>query len=294
MEKCTVLSISNQQRIGFMNEKTNRKKRIIIIVLGVLVIALAAAGVIVYSFFAPKDVDGSWEMIVNPETSKATVDEADSKDKVYYSFGKTDDYGGKYKTYYQGGVEDGSYKLSEKDGKKYINLGTEDLEYSITGSKLFGGAKLTITYPETTDGQSGTTTPAQDYVFVQAKAPDYENDAYSTFNTDKELLAQWSGERKLTYYTTEIPYTESVRFNENGVMTIHYKSNELLLDRSIYYAYTAQDGELKFSLVTDKENQYTVKYTIDKDGNLQFTEDKTNGSIFAGEFFSNIKYVKAE
>lgn len=276
-----------------MKENTNRKK-IVIIVTGVLVIALAAAGVIVYSFFAPKTVDGCWEMIVNPEKSKATADEVEAKDKVYYSFDKTDDYGGKYKTYYQGGVEEGSYKLSEKDDKKYINLGTEDLEYNITGSKLFGGAKLTITYPETTDKQSGTTTTAQDYVFVQAKAPDYENESYSTFNTDKELLAQWAGSRKLTYLTTEIPYSESVKFNDNGVMTIHYKSDELLLDRYMYYAYTAQDGELKFSPVTEKDDQYSVKYKIDKEGNLLFTEDKTDGSIFADAFFSDVTYVKAE
>lgn len=277
-----------------MKEKTTSNKKIPIISISVAAVALAFAGIALYSFFAPGTIDGGWEMIVNPEISKATADEVEAKDKVYYSFDKTDDYGGKYKTYYQGGVEEGSYKLSEKDNKKYINLGTEDLEYSITGSKLFGRAKLTITYPETTDEQSGTTTTAQDYVFVQAKAPDYENESYSTFNTDKELLAQWAGSRKLTYLTTEIPYSESIKFDDKGIMTIHYKSDELLLDRYMYYAYTAQDGELKFSPVTEKDNQYSVKYKIDKEGNLLFTEDKTDGSIFADEFFSDATYVKAD
>lgn len=231
-------------------------------------------------------------MVVNPEITKATPDEVENSEKVFYTFSKPGEYGdGVYKTYFDGGIEEGEYKLSEKDSKKLINLGTEDLEYKIIGSKLFGNAKLTITYPEHTDDQTGQKSPAQDYVFAQAKAPEYEKESYNSFETDEALVAEWiSNERTLSYYVNELSYTETVKFYDNGIMTIHYESADLALDRYMYYAYTVKDGELTFSLVTDKETQYTVSYGFDKNGNLKFTEDNTSSSIFADAFFSDVTY----
>ena len=269
-----------------------KNKRLIIILTTAVV--LVAIGLIAFVLLAPKSIEGDWELTVNPETAKATPDEAEKSDRsrVFYTFSKAGEYGdGTYKTYYDGGVEEGTYKLSEKDGKKLINLGTEDMEYTITGSKVFGSAKLTIVFPEQTDEQTGQTTEAQDYVFSQAKAPKYENESYDSFETNKALTAEWvTNERTLTYYVYTLSYTETVSFHDNGVMTIRYESSDLMLDRTMYYAYTAKGGELTFSLVTDKETQYTVSYTINSDGNLVFTKDDTTDSIFSDAFFGDVTY----
>ena len=270
------------------------KKRIIIC--AVIIAVLTALGAAAFVFLAPNLLEGDWELVVNPEVAKATIDEAESEQKVYYSFGKPGEYGdGKYKTFYDGGVEEGDYKLSEKDGKKTINMGTGELAYTIEGSKLFGGATLTIIYPETTDGQTGQTTEAQDYIFKTAKAPDYEKECYASFETDKALTGKWTTkERTLSYFTSDLSYTETVAFKDNGIMTIHYESKELALDRVMYYAYTAKDGGLIFSPVTDKETTYTVAYEPGREGELRFTDDRTTASIFADAFFSDVTYQRAE
>ena len=277
-----------------MKEKFIHKQRLIISV--VVAVVLIAAGVVVYSFLAPKSLVGDWELVVNPEITKSTPDEAENSDRAYYTFGESDKNGnGVYKTYYDGGVEEGKYKISEKDGKKLINLGTEELEYRISGSGLFGGVSLTIIYPEYTDEQTGEKSPAQEYVFARAKAPEYENESYDTFETDKALVAEWvTNERFVSYGDYKLSYTETVRLNENGVMTIHYESVDLALDRYMYYAYTAENGSLTFSLVTDKETKYTVLYSFDENGNLSFTEEDAPTSIFADAVFSDVTYYPSD
>ncbi len=279
-----------------MKENQNHKKGVIIAV--IVLIVLIAAGAIAYAFLAPKTVEGGWELIVNPETSQATPDETEksSREKVFYIFSKPGEYGdGTFKTCYDGGVEEGEYKLSEKAGVRYINLGTEELVYTITGSKLFGSAKLTITFPEQTDQETGQTTPAQDYVFAQAKAPDYEKEAYSSFETDEAFIGEWiANTRSVPYYTYEIPYTQTVKIQKDGIMTIRYESSDLMLDRTMYFAYTAKNDALTFSLVTDKETQYTVSYTFDNAGNLTFTQDDTKDSIFSDAFFGDATYYTPE
>ena len=272
----------------------SNKKRIIIC--AAVIAILIAAGAAAFLFLAPNSVEGDWELVVNPEIAKATLDEAQSTQKVYYSFRKPGEYGdGKYKTIYDSGIEEGNYKLSEKDGQKLIDMGTGELVYTISGSKLLGGATLTITYPETTDQQTGQKTPAQDYVFKTAKAPEYEKESYEAFETDKKLKCEWvTDERTLSYSATELSYTETVKFNDSGIMTIRYKSAELALDRVMYYAYTVKDGKLTFSSVTDKDTKNTVFYGFDKNGNLKFTGDKTSSSIFADAIFSDVTYKKSE
>lgn len=229
-------------------------------------------------------LSGGWEMIVNPEISES--DRTDTSQKVYYTFSEPGQYGdGEYQTIFDGGIEKGAYKLSEKDGKRFVNMGTVDLECKIEG------AELTLIYPESIDEQTGETIPAADYIFTRATAPEYETDSYDTFETDEKLIASWTTEeRTLSYFADELHYTETVTFLESGVMVIHYLSEDLALDRSMYYSYTAADGSLIFSLVTDKETQYQAQYTFDADGNLQFTDDKTAFSIFADAFFSDVTY----
>ncbi|MBR3988278.1 MAG: hypothetical protein IKK10_03140 [Clostridia bacterium] len=262
----------------------------------IIAIAVIVVSVLLVLIFAPKSIDGDWELVVNPEISQATDDEIEDSQRVYYTFTKPGDFGdGKYKTYYNGGVEEGEYKLSEKDGKALINLGTEDLEYKITGLKFLGNTKLIITYPEYTNEQTGQKIPAEDYVFAQAKAPKYEKESYDSFDTDNKLMGKWkSNDRTLEYYMYELSYTQTVEFINGGIMVIHYESTDLALDRYMYYAYTAKDNELTFSLVTDKETKYTVSYDFDEKGNLKFINDTTAGSIFADAFFGDFTFYSPE
>ncbi len=279
--------------VEHVNKKKRKKKRIVISVVTVFVVLLLC---VILSFIFPKSIKGEWELVVNPEITQATPDEVNDSDRVYYSFSKPNKYGeGSYTTYYDGGVEEGTYKLSEQDGKSLINLGTQDLEFKITGSKILRIAKLTITFPETTDEMTGESHPSEDYIFVLANAPNYEKESYDSFDKDNALIGEWAtNERTLSYYMYELSYTQTVEFFDNGIMTIHYESADLALDRYMYYAYSASDGELKFSPVTDKETEFSVSYEFDENGNLVFVEDNTNGSIFADEFFSTVTYYTPE
>lgn len=277
-----------------MKEKQTRKKRIIILI--IIAAVIVAAGAAAFFLLTPATIEGDWELVVNPETAAATPDEAGSAGKVYYTFGKPGDYGdGVYKTFFDSGVEEGKYKLSEQDGKKMIYLGTQNLEYEISGSRWFGSAKMTIIYPAQTNEQTGQTTEAQKYEFAQAKAPDYDRESYAGYDTDQKLIGEWATrERTLAYYIDELSYTETVKFNDSGVMTIHYESADLALDRYMYYAYTAKDGKLTFSPVTDKDAENTVTYGFDKNGNLLFKDDKTASSIFSDAVFADVTYYPSD
>ncbi len=271
------------------------KKGLIVIVasLFMLIIGLVIGG----SFIIPKDVSGAWELVVNPEAVEATVDEILEEDKAYYVFDKPDRYGrGEYRTCYQGGVEHYKYELMEEDSVKKINLGTEDMVYRITGSKLLKSAKLTVIFPEYTDESTGVSYEAQEYVFEQAKNPQYEKQSYKDYETDSKIMGEkyTSNERTLAYYYYYFPYVETIEFTDEGVMVIHYESAQLGLDRYMYYSYTAKDSELTFSLVTDKETKYTVSYEFDGNGNLRFINDTTENSIFADAFFGNFTFYTSE
>lgn len=280
---------STKQRI-IMKELLNKKGKLILIAGIATVLIVGAIAVCLVIMNSKRTIGGDWEMIVNPEISDTAPDEGDSSRKVYYTFSEPGKYGdGEYKTFFDSGIEAGEYKLSEKDGKSYINMGTVDLEYKIEG------AELTITYPESYNEQTGEKLSAEDYVFIRAKAPEYEKEAYNSFETDNALIAQWiTEERTLSYYASELSYTETVEFLGNGVMVIRYYSEELLLDRYMYYAYTAENGTLIFSPVTDKETKYEVSYTFDKDGDLRFENDETSSSIFSDAFFSDVTFYRKE
>lgn len=281
-----------------VTENTGKSKkksalRLIIIIAAVLV--LAAAAVVGGSFLVPKSVEGAWELTVNPEVLASTADEAEEADKVYYVFEKPDKYGkGNWKTCYASGVEHYKYELSEEGSVEKINLGSVDLEYSITGSKLLGNAKITLIYPEYTDESTGVKYEAEEYVLEQAKDPDYEHSSYNDFKVDEKLLGEWANnERTLSYYYYSLTYTETVSIEDNGVMTIRYESSDLGLDRYMYYAYTADGSKLTFSPVTDKDTRYTIAYEFDDD-NLEFLDDNTSASIFADAFFGGFTFYRPE
>ena len=268
----------------------SKKLLIILIVLGVILIVAGAVGA---SYLLPKGITGTWELVINPEVAVSTADEIPEADKAYYVFDKPDRYGrGEYHTCYQGGVEYYNYELMEENKVKKINLGSEDMEYRVTGSKLLGDAKLTIIFPEYTDETTGVSYEAQEYVFEYAKNPDYVNQSYKDYVIDNGIVGEkyTSNERSLTYYYYNIPYTQTLEFTKSGVMIIHYESADLGLDRYMYYAYTAKDSELTFSLVTDKDTKYTVAYEVDESGNLKFSNDITSSSIFADAFFGDFVF----
>ncbi len=286
-----------------INDAPERKKRrpglsVAVVLLIVLAAALLISGLVIGgSFIVPKDVSGAWELVVNPEMPAATADEISEEDKAYYVFDKPDRYGrGEYHTCYQGGVEYYKYELLEENKVKKINLGAGDMEYRISGSKLLGNAKLTIIFPEYTDESTGASYEAQEYIFEQAKNPRYEKQSYDDYETDSSIAGKkyTSNERTLAYYYYYFPYVETVEFTDDGVMTIHYESEDLGLDRYMYYAYTAKDHKLTFSPVTDKETKYTVAYELDDKGNLKFTEDNTSASVFADAFFGDFTFYTSD
>ncbi len=282
-----------REDVNHKKKKLSKKLTVTISLIACLVIA---GGVLLNSFLTPKTIEGSWELVVNPEIAEATADQIEDKDRVYYVFEKPNQYGqGEYKTIFDGGIEHYDYELSEDNGVEKVNLGASDLEYKITGSKMLGNAKMVITLPAYTDEQTGQKSQAQEYVFKQEKAPDYEKESYDDFDIDSKLISEWAtNERSVEYYMYSLPYTQTVTFNDNGIMTIHYESEDLALDRYMYYAYSAKDKSLTFSLVTDKDTKYTVKYDFDENGNLIFVDDKTSGSIFADAFFGEFTYYTPE
>lgn len=270
------------------------KKGIAVIIAAAVILAVLIG--IGLSFILPKSINGTWELVENPEVAQATSDEMPESDRVYYTFDKPNRYGkGQWHICYQGGVEHYSYEFVEEDSIEKINLGSENLEYKITGSKLLGNAKLTLIFPELFDEATGQTYEAQEYVLNQAKAPNYEKASYKKYEVDNKLTGEWAtNERTLSYYFYTFTYTETVNINDKGIMTVHYVSEDLALDRYMYYAYTATGTELTFSLVTDKDTKYTVAYEFDEAGNLRFLNDTTSNSIFADAMFGDVTYYRPE
>ncbi len=273
-------------------EDLKSKKKITYMAVISVAIVMVIIITLALSFLLPKSVTGSWELTVNPELAESTDDQIEERDRVYYIFEKPNRYGeGEWRVCYDGGVEHYKYELLEKDGVKKINLGSIDLEYKITGSKLLGTAKMKLVYPEQVDEATGEKTEAQEYILEQDREPKYSKDSYKDYDIDDSLLGEWAtNERSLSYFYYNIPYVETVEFNDNGVMSIHYESEELALDRYMYYSYTAKDNKLIFSLVTDKDTKFEVSYEFDKDGNLKFIDDATSGSIFADQFFGDVTF----
>ncbi|MBE6738541.1 MAG: hypothetical protein E7566_07835 [Ruminococcaceae bacterium] len=282
----------------------NKKKKIVLIVAIVLsAVLLVTASFLIVSMLKksadnaelPNDISGAWELVENPELTASSDDEAE-KENAYYVFDAPDKYGrGSYYTCYQGGVEYFEYELLEEESVEKINLGTENLEYKITGSKSKGDATLTVIYPEHTDEMTGLKQEAMEYVFAQAETPDYEKQSFEDFTLDNSLIGTWvNNERTLSYYQYTYTYEQCVEYKDNGIMIIRYKSDDLLLDRYMYYAYTVEDSEFTFSSVTDKETKYSVSYGLDESGNLYFIDDTTSGSIFADAFFGNFTFYASD
>lgn len=274
--------------------KPKKKSPLVFIIPVVAAVALLLA--VLLSFILPGTFTGVWELTVNPEITQSTADEVLEADRVFYIFEKPDKFGeGEWRVCYDGGVEHYEYELLKEDGVNKINMGNANLEYDFKGSRILGNRKLILTIPEYSDEATGQTIQAQEYVFERARDPKYEKQSYKKYNTDDKLTGKWiTNERTLEYYMYELSYKETLSFDDNGVFTIHYESDDLALDRYMYYAYTTNEGKLSFSLVTNEETQYTVSYEFDENGNLKFTDDETVDSIFADAFFSSVTYYTPE
>ncbi|MDO4748929.1 MAG: hypothetical protein Q4A12_07125, partial [Eubacteriales bacterium] len=263
-----------------------------------LALGLAVLGIVAFvllSFFGPKNVEGAWLFPLDEMLAEASADEAEETERAYYVFDEADDYGkGTWRTYYDGGVEEYEYQLIDDNGVDKINLGNMDLLYEITGSKFFGTAELVLTVPASTDEQTDEETKEESYVLTYTSDPAYDEKSYDEYDVDDELIGEWAtNERFLNYFYYTIPYEQQVEFTDDGIMIIHYKSEELMLDRYMYYAYTTNGKTLTFSLVTDLENSFTVDYVID-DSKLKFTTDDTSGSIFSDQYFSDVTYYRPD
>lgn len=93
-----------------MKQKLNKKRKLLL--LAIITIVLIISVLIVFYFINKNSltISGEWEMIVNPEITES--DDGDHSQKVYYTFSVPGKYGdGKYKTIFDGGIEEGDYKL---------------------------------------------------------------------------------------------------------------------------------------------------------------------------------------
>ena len=286
-------ALTNEKKKFFLFKYVNPS---IFIAICIFLAALIAFGL--YVVFGNKSITGAWSYKISYQDPTATSDEAKNLEtQGYYVFDKVNDKGvGTYHEYSQGAEQSGEYKVSVKDDKNVITINSNsensaDLYYEVTGVKLFGGAKLKLTQPEYTDQTTGQKVSEQSIELESSSGPDYESNTLDDYKVDESLLGTWSSdERSLFYYYTSLPYSEKVEVLDNGIIKINYKQEDMSLDRTIYYAYTAEKGKLKLRRATSDDIE-EVKYSI-KDGKLTFT-DKTQSSIFYDAIFGDVAYKKA-
>ncbi len=261
----------------------------IFIAICVFLAAILAFGA--YWIFGAKTITGTWIFEVPLQSESSTADEAEKTAQQYYVFDSADSSGkGTYHIYYDGAAQTGEYELSSKDNKKVLTLGNSELYYDVEGIKLFGNATLKLTQPEYTDQTTGQKVEEQTISLAQGKDPDYESQSMEDYKIDDKLVGVWEGERSFMYYGMyEIPYSEKVTVNDNGIIKIEYKNKEMGLDNTMYYAYSAKDGKMTVQRVTSDDKE-EVQYKI-KDNQLTFT-DKTKSSLFYDEIFGDATYYK--
>lgn len=279
------------------NKKKVNVKLLIAISSAVLVVLVIGA----LFLFAPRvmmpksALKGTWEMTVNPDRISDENTELKESDRTYYEFTKVDKDGkGLWKSFSNGCVEEGEFVVFKKNGKRYINLGGDDLEYTIEGNSNFKKAKLTLVYPGFSDPSTGQVVAPSTYVLEQAANPEYDKKTYENYSVSSELIGDWkTNERGLVYFTDSIPYNQTVTFKENGIMNIRYETEGLNI--LSYYAYTVKDNKLTFSLVTDRETKYTIEYSFDESGNLKFNDTTTTQSpMFGDAFFGDYTYYRPQ
>lgn len=263
----------------------------IFIAICVFLVALIAFGV--YWIFGSKTITGTWVREVENTTSTTSTDDEVSKISVYYTFEKVDSEGkGEYKMSVEGEESVGEYQLSTSGDKKIITIGSSDLVYEVTGVKLFGNAKLSLTQEAYTDESTGQEVSEQTIDMTQDKDPDFGNMSMDNYKVVDDIVGKWDTDYKISYYYGMYELDCDVEIKDNGVLLVHASNSDIGLDSTYYYAYSAEKGKITIKGVTDDDkNKETISYTY-KDGILTFT-DKDNKTIFGESTLGSAQYYKS-
>lgn len=172
----------------------------------------------------------------------------DVEDLTYYYEFKTD---GTFKAYL-GSIEiDGSFQKMNSEEDKTItvdkNIGhfyqSMPVNYSISGSRLFGNQEMNCSYSE-----------QYEFTLKQSKREKNIMDLPEDFTADEELLGTWI----FKFMGTDI---YRVTFNDNGSMTM-----EFIQDGIKYNGiYTLEDGKLNFTYYVNEAITTPLDYTVDGD-----------------------------
>ena len=259
----------------------------IFIAICVFLVALIAFGA--YYIFGSKTITGTWVYKVEDTSSTSTADEAQSYE-YYYIFDSPDSDGnGNYTVCFEGESNSGQYTVKSKDDKKVLSLGSTELYYDVEGVKLFGNAKLKLTQPAQTDKSTGETIKEQTIEMTQGKDPDYENQSMENYKTDDSLVGAWDTDFKVPYYYGMYQLDCSLEFTDNGILKVNTKSDNLGLDSTYYYAYSAEKGKMTIKNVA-VDDKSEIKYTL-KDGVLTFN-DKKGETIFNANVLGSAQFYK--
>ncbi|MGN0475960.1 MAG: hypothetical protein ACI4HM_01345 [Ruminococcus sp.] len=259
----------------------------IFIAICVFLVALIAFGA--YYIFGSKTITGTWVYKVEDTSSTSTADEAQSYE-YYYIFDRPDGDGkGKYTVCFEGESNSGEYTVTSKDDKKVLSLGSSELYYDVEGVKLFGNATLKLTQPAQTDESTGETTEEQTIEMSQGKDPDYENQSMDNYKTDDSLVGTWDTDYKVPYYYGMYQLDCSLEFTDNGILKVNTKSDDLGLDSTYYYAYSAEKGKMTIKNVA-VDDKSEIEYKV-KDGVLTFTDNKGE-TIFNANVLGSAQFYK--
>ncbi len=271
---------------------SNKKLLVITIVILLLVITAITLAVL---HFSSNDIVGTWKLVSTSENEKLTKDQSNE----YYVFEEPDDNGnGIYYYVRQGAKSKGNYHLTEKDGKDIVTMYYgQEVQYELSGSKLFGNAQLKLILPK---GQSKVSDDVYTETFEYSNPP-YTKSEYKDYKVDEKLLGKWTSKER--YMEEQYSYNKvalmEIEFADNGLMTVYYDVDEkdesyvdmLPQDAYVCYSYTVENNKLKLRQFTD-ENEYTVSYKIDGD-KITFDGDATSHYTFY-PLFGDYTYTKAK
>lgn len=166
---------------------SNKKLLVITIVILLLVITAITLAVL---HFSSNDIVGTWKLVSTSENEKLTKDQSNE----YYVFEEPDDNGkGIYYYVRQGAKSKGDYHLTEKDGKDIVTMYYgQEVQYELSGSKLFGNAQLKLILPK---GQSKVSDDVYTETFEYSDPP-YTESEYKDYKVDEKLLGKWTSKER--------------------------------------------------------------------------------------------------
>ncbi len=133
---------------------------------------------------------------------------------------------------------------------------SNELNYTVKGSRLFGSQEMTLVYPEDPE--------AQEFVLTQAKEREPALELPDDFTEDKELTGEW-----LNIYSTD-DAKQTIIFNEDGSMSLSESyefSNGNFTEIRRNCTYTVADNEINITWKAEEPVVHNSEYVI-KDGLL--------------------------